>query len=324
MRFLILNFCESPENYHLERTLASTLSKQKRIFYIIHNFKSSYLPLSSTPERNRFRFDKTPHIFPPFELIISIDFPWKRDKAYLFYLKLLERFKETKKIIIANHLCPDPGQSAFLDDAKRYGLLSFFNSLYILEYDDERLWPKGIKIKKRRFAIDTDYYRPIKTKKIYDIVLFGAKSREFSWVDEFAKKYSIAIITSINHKPTDGITFFKLEENLFNIRTIINQSRIMAIPIKEDEPNPACGNTAAFMAMACSVVPLVRDTPYMRGYIKEGKTGFLYRDREEFKSKLEALLKRDLREFAKATRDAALKNASLRKVVEEILSKEVR
>lgn len=324
MRFLILNFYESPENYHLERVLSSILLNTNNSFLIIHNFQNDYSKLSTTNEINRFYFNKLGDININFDLIISIDFPWKRDKSYLFYLNLLNRFKTTKKIIISNHLCPDPGQSAFIDDSRKYGFLNLFKNLYILEYDDKRIWPNGANIKKRRFAIDTDYYTPLKIKKRFDIVLFGSKSREFYWIEAFIEKYSIAIITSSNLNFKKNITLFKLEENIFNIRKIINESKIMAIPIKEDEKNPACGNTATFLAMSCGIVPLIRNTPYMRKYIDDGKTGFLYNDKNDFNEKLKMLLNTNFEKLSIHTRDAAIKNASLKSIISEIISKEVR
>ena len=324
MSFLILNFNESPENYHFERILSEVLHTSKRSFLIIHNFKHDYSKLSKTPEINRFRFDRIGKIKDDFEMMISIDFPWKRDRSYLFYLKILNTLKHTKKILIANHLCPDPGQSSFIDDAKKYGFLDLFEKLYILDYDDKKLWKTRTQIEKRRFAIDTDYYTPLNIPKRFHIVILGSKSRDLSWIESFSNRYSIAIITLSDYEPKKNITTFKLGENIFNIKRIVNESKIMAVPIREDEKNPACGNSAAFIAMACGVVPLVRNTPYMRKYIEDGETGFLYDDMEIFKEKLMMLLEKDLKKISKQARDAAVRNLSLRDLITDILSKEVR
>lgn len=322
MRFVILNFYESPENFYLENSIISYLNKKGYDFLIIHNFTCNYTKLTKSKIKNRFHFKyfNIDKIKDP-SMLISIDFPWKRDSSYLFFLSTLRKIK-SKKIMIANHLCPDPGQSCFIDDAKKYNLMNFFKSLYILEYDDPKLWPFGSEIKKRNFAIDTDYYKPLDIKKNTDILCFGTKSRNFEWFNVFKEKYSISILTSIKSKKEKGYNFFEIERNLFKIRDLINQSYIAAIPIKE-EKNEACGNTAVFLSLACGVPVLIRDTKYMRRFIREGVNGFLYKNKEEFIEKLSKILKYkdELLKMRKIARQTALNFASLKKVVKDIFSK---
>lgn len=325
MSFIILNFYESPENYHLEKALVCYFNKKKYDSLVIHNFNYDYGKFLGKCGKNRFHFKNfdlkkiKDHL-----MLISIDFPWIRDKSYLFYLSLLKKIK-SKKIIIANHLCPDPGQSCFIDDAKKYGFISFFSSVYILEYDDFKLWPKGAIIKKRSFAIDTDYYKPLLKPKKFDILCFGTKSREIEWVYSLKDSFSIAILTSKKNTKNEKV-FFEIEKNLFNMRDLINQSYLTAIPIRENEKNEACGNTGVFLSLACGVPVLVRETNYMKRFIVEGNNGFLYKDKNEFSKKLSNILKdkRKLIKMREKAREAALKFASLNNIVETIISKEVK
>ncbi|MGC8867117.1 MAG: glycosyltransferase [Elusimicrobiales bacterium] len=328
MNILILNFNECPENYHLEAVFSEILLKVDIPFYTIHSFNHDYSHLSEGRIKKRQHISRVSlkNLFKQgFNLLISIDFPWKRNRNYLAYIKIIKEIK-CKKIIIANHLCPDPGQSAFIDDSKERGLLNLFQTLYILEYDDDKLWPaKSVIIKKRKFAVDTDYYRPINVGKKYDILCFGSKSRAFDMLQELSYKYSVAVLTSLSIK-IPNLIIMKFNENLFKVRDIINSSRLVVAPVNESEINPACGNTALFLAMACGIPAVVRATNYMKRYVKDGVNSFLYKTPNDFLKKVISAFEKTekLEVISKNARETAIEDASMKKIIKYILEEEIK
>ncbi len=328
MSILILNFSECPENYHFETVISQILSKLNISFSVIHSFKHDYSALSDGRIHNRVHVSKISLenlLKTPFILLISIDFPWKRDKSYLAYLRIIKNIK-SKKIIIANHLCPDPGQSAFIDDLRKTVISNLFKTIYIFEYDDKRIWPFPPSIiKMRKFGIDTDYYKPLNSEKKYDILCFGSKSRNFNILQRLSQTFHIAALTNSKIE-IQGLTTINLNENIFKIREIINSTKLVVAPVNDNEINPACGNTALFLAMACGVGAVVRETDYMKKYVRDQINSFLYKTEEEFYKKIILALNnpQKLKQISQNARKTAEKHASLKKIIKCILEKEVR
>lgn len=328
MKILILNFAEDPKNYHIENNIFKKAKQKNMDAFSIHNFNFDYSPLAIFKKVKRYHYSKIKIEevvrFKP-DVVISIDYPWERDRAYLYFIELIKKLERAKKIIIATTLCPMPNQSAFIDDAREKQLLKLFKVLYIYEYDDINLWPSGCVIKKTDFYIDTIYYRPLRTKKTHDIFCFGSKSRVYSVFYDISKKAKILLLTQDKtiekRKNIDVINFF---ENIFIIRNCLNRSFLTAIPIKDDEVNPACGNTAMFLSLACGVPVFIKDTDYTRKHIKEGVNGFLYKNLKDFNEKIYKIIedKNRLLKMKNSCRKTAEK-ASMERFIERIFKEEI-
>ncbi len=296
MNVMILNFNESPENYHLEMALTRVLIKKGYSFLKIHNYKHNYSKLSTlpNPEINRINWKEFDIKSYDSDILISIDFPWKIDSSSVFYLNLIKKIKKPE-IMITNHLLPVKGQSDFYDTIINTNFFKLFEKTYIFEFEDESLWPEKINtVIKRKYYIDSEYYKPVKTeKKAKKITIFsaGAKGRDYnSLIYACGENVNLKILTNVNIKPSPNVEIFRPGANLFNFKKIISQSDFTVIPISDNELNQTAGLAMAFISMAMAKPVLIRRTTYTEKYIKDSENGFLYNSISELKSHIKRII----------------------------------
>jgi len=107
-----------------------------------------------------------------------------------------------------------------------------------------------------------------------------------------------------------------LAGNLRGLRDAVRRARAVVLPITDGYPNEAAGNSIAFMAMACGRPVIIRRTPYLEKFIKDGENGFFYKklSAPELSRQLGRALSLGVlaaRRFGAAARAAVLEKASL-------------
>lgn len=326
MDILILNFHEAPENYHLEQTIVKNALKFNHSIEVIHNFKNDYSKLDTSTPYKRRHF-KSITVLKKYDCIISIDLPWNLTQDSVFYLKVLKQ-KNAKKLLVTNHLLPLKGESKFYDYANDKGLLNLFKYIYIYDFEDAANYPNvnRNKIIKRKYYIDTDYYRPSNTaekNKKFTIFFAGVKGRNYEkLIKSITGNMNLLIITNSNIKSSKpNVKILNFNKNIFNLKHYLSKSTLTILPVDEEELNPTAGIAIAFMSMAMGKPAVIRKNDYLSQYIKHEYNGFFYKKLSELLELLKYIYQnRDkLKLIGQNARKTVIQKASLNKFTREIL-----
>jgi len=333
MKILLVNFLECPENLHFEQAFIRALKKCPRAgLDIIHDFRFPYDFIEKLPPPGGRRMKYAGlealqlGLRSSYDLLVTLDFP-KRKACAAPFLRLLRDLPCGKKIFIANHLIPMPGHNATADIAGKLGLLSVFDHAYILEFDDPSLWARlGLrkdKVLKRGYAVDCRYYSPSKIPPGNIVFSAGSTGRDYSGLARAVRDagLSLKIFANAEVPPLAAdlrasTSVLPLAGNLHNLRQAVRSAKAVVVPIVDAHLNEAAGNSIAFIAMACGKPVIIKRTPYLERFIKDGKNGFFYGKLSE--REISRQLKRALSlgpaasgRFAASARAAILKKASL-------------
>lgn len=285
-RILLANFGEAPENYHFERALLRAL-KGRRLD-ILHDFDHDYsfIGVGLPPAARRLKYSGLAglrRLFAlPYDLVILLDFP-KRERCAPGFAWLLREAPAAKKVFVANHLIPMPGDNFCADLSRRLKLLARADAGYMLEFDDRALWTEtglsGGRLRRRGYAVDCAYYAPEKKAAGDYVFSAGSTGRDFKALAAGVKKAGLGLKIFSGSRPPAlprGAEFLPLSENLHNLKAAAAGARAVVVPVKEGHVNEAAGNSIAFLSMALGRPVLTRRTRYMAGFIKDGVSGFLY------------------------------------------------
>ena len=333
MKILLVNFLECPENLHFEQAFIRALKNRPRASLdIIHDFRSPYHFIEKLPPPGGRRLkysspaDLKRGLSASYDLLVALDFP-KRKVCAAPFLRLLGDPACATKIFIANHLIPMPGHNATADIAGKLGLLSVFDQAYILEFDDPSLWAglglRKDKVLKRGYAVDCRYYSPSKIPPENIVFSAGSTGRDYSGLARAVRDAGLSLNIFANAAVPPfaadlraSTSVFPLAGNLHNLRQAVRSAKAVVIPIVDGHLNEAAGNSVAFIAMACGKPVVIKRTPYLERFIKDGKSGFFYESLSA--PDLSRQLKRALSlgpaasgRLAGSARSAMLKKASL-------------
>ncbi len=303
MKILLVNFLESPENLHFEQAFIRALKGGDRISLdIVHDFQfpCPFIEKLPPPRGRRIKYTNPAalkrELRSSYDILVLLDFP-KRKACADPFLRLLRSPACAKKIFIANHLFPMPGHNPTADIAGKLGLLSVLDQAFILEFDDPDLWSglglKSDRILKRGYAVDCLYYGPAGLKEAIKsgehvargngVFSAGSTGRDFSVLASAVKKagltlniFSDAEVPPFKADLRGLASVFPLSKNLHNLRQAVREARAVVIPIADGHVNEAAGNSIAFISMACGRPVIVKRTPYMERFIKDGENGFFY------------------------------------------------
>lgn len=289
MKILLANFAECPENLHFERAFVRAFGNGKKFSLdIVHDFDYHYDFLGTLPPPGgkRLKYSGLEALKKaaagPYDLIVLLDFP-KRARCAPAFLWLAREAAAGKKVFIANHLIPMPGQNFTADLARRLKALAVVDAGYMLESDDWGLWADtGLeepRLLKRGYAVDCEYYSPQRVGAGDYVFSAGSAGREFAALAGAAKNSRLGLKIFSDAKPSKlprGVEFLPLAKNLHNLRSAAAGARAVVIPVRDGYVNEAAGNSIAFLSMALGRPVLARRTPYMERFIKDGKNGFFY------------------------------------------------
>ncbi len=326
---LLANFHESPENLHFELALVRAVRKIKGLCLdIIHDFESDYgfIGKSLPPGGKRLKYSGPGSLDrlhrPDRGLVLLLDFP-KRARCAPGFIRLARGVPAKKKIFLANHLIPMPGQNLAADLARRLKLLSAVDAGFMLEADDRRLWAgmgiSGARLLERGYASDCAYYSPVKEKPGDYVFSAGSAGRDFGALAEGVKRAGLALKVLSDSRPENlpsEVEFLSLSKNLDKLRAFASASRAVAVPVRDTYLNESAGNSIVFLAMALGRPVLTKSTPYMRRFIKDGKNGFFYKTLSPASialglRRIQALSPAALKKLGAAARRTVLRKASL-------------
>ncbi len=327
-RILLANFAESPENLHFERAFLRALRGKKVSLDIVHDFDFDYKFLGAAAPHGGRRFKYAglaalKHAARgPYDLLALLDFP-KRERCAPGFVWLLREAAARKKVFVANHLIPMPGDNFTADLARRVKALSGVEAGYMLEFDDRDLWGEtglaGARLLRRGYAADCAYYSPVKGAAGDYVFSAGSTGRDFRALAAGVKRAGLGLKVFSGSRPPalpPGVEFLSLSANLHNLKAAAAGARAVVIPVRDGHINEAAGNSIAFLSMALGRPVLTRRTPYMARFIKDGANGFFYDNLSP--AAIEAGLKRVLaltparaRKLSVAARRAMLSKASL-------------
>ena len=327
-RTLLVNLGESPENYHFERALLRALPARGSALDIVHDFDHDYsfIGRGLPPGARRLKYSGLAGLKKlfgkPYDLVLVLDFP-KRERCAPGFIWLLRGAQAGKKVFIANHLIPMPGDNFTADLARKVKALSAVDAGYMLEFDDARLWAvtglAGRRLLKRGYATDCTYYSPVKGGSGDYVFSAGSTGRDFKALAAGVKRSGLGLKIFSGSRPPalpKGTAFLPLSENLHNLKAAVAGARAVVIPVKDGHVNEAAGNSIAFLAMALGRPVLTRRTRYMSRFIKDGASGFFY-DRlspaaiETGLRRISSLSPAKLKKLSAAARAAILRHASL-------------
>jgi len=338
-KILLANFHESPENLHFEQALIRAVRKTKGLALdIVHDFESDYgfIGGSPPPGGKRLKYSGLESLGRACRadcgLMIILDFP-KRDRCAPAFIKLAREFPAAKKIFLANHLIPMPGQNLTADLARRLKALSGVDAGFMLEADDRRLWAEmglsGKRLLERGYATDCAYYSPVKVKPGNYVFSAGSAGRDFGALAEGAKRAGLGLkifSDSRPGKPLGGTEFLPLSKNLQNLKAAAAAARAVVVPVSDSYLNESAGNSIVFLGMALGRPVLTRRTPYMKRFIQDGENGFFYHGLTpasvaEGLRRITMLPPAGLKKLGAAARRTILQKASLDRFSEEFIRK---
>lgn len=288
-RILLANFHESPENLHFELAFIRAVRKIKGLALdIIHDFESDYrfIGESVPPGGKRLKYSGLESLGRACRagcgLLVLLDFP-KRDRCAPAFIRLARELPAGKKLFVANHLIPMPGQNLTADLARRLKALSGVDAGFMLEADDRRLWAEmglsGGRLLARGYATDCAYYSPVKAPPGDYVFSAGSAGRDFGALASGVKRAGLSLKVFSDSKPKKlpaGIEFLPLSKNLSNLKSAAASSRAVVIPVTDSYLNESAGNSIVFLGMALGRPVLTKRTPYMKRFIQDGKNGFFY------------------------------------------------
>lgn len=337
-RILLANFAESPENLHFERAFLRALGGRKVSLDIFHDYDCDYEFIgSAAPHRGRrLRYPGLAELKRaargPYDLLVLLDFP-KRARCAPGFIWLLLEAPARKKVFVANHLIPMPGDNFTADLARRVKVLSAADAGYMLEFDDKGLWAEtglaGPRLLRRGYAADCAYYSPVKGPAGDYVFSAGSTGRDFRALAAGVKRAGLGLKVFSGSRPPAlpaGAEFLSLSPNLHNLKAAAAGARAVVIPVRDGHVNEAAGNSIAFLSMALGRPVLTRRTPYMERFIKDGVNGFFY-DKlspaavEAGLKRIAALAPARLKKVSAAARRAMLRKASLDRFCGEFLDK---
>jgi len=338
MKILLLNFYESPENFHFEQAFIRNINKTPLVsLHVVHNFRNDYDFLRTAEVRNGWRkkYTEIPAArVRDYDLVISIDAPWRRDAGAVFYAAVLKAAR-CGKTLAFNHLLPEKGHSPFYDLLKKRRFFKVFNRVYFLEFEDPSNFPelKAGAARLRNYCVDTVYYDgPVRAAKPGDgIVIFtaGSKGRNFDVLFEAVKESDVELSVISNSRiriPArlrGRVKSRDLNGNLDRIRSEIRGCSFVIVPVANEVINPTAGMAVAFMAMSARKPVIIRSTDWMDKYIRHKQNGYLYRDfsAASIRELINGVIadKSDWRRIGAAARKTILKRASLDALAGRIL-----
>jgi len=341
MKILLVNFSECPENLHFEQAFIRALRGVKSVSLdIVHDFQFHYSFIDKLPPPGGRRAGYSSmagmkrDLRGSYDILAVLDFP-KRKACAAPFLGLLKNLSCSKRIFIANHLVPMPGHNPTADIAGKLGLLSVLDLAFVFEFDDRARWNglglRDDRIQERGYAVDCRYYTPAKRSEAVlrpfpvrnSVFSAGSAGRDFSGLAQAVKNAGLTLNIFSDAAsppfPSDlraSVSMLPLAKNLHNLRQAVREAAAVVVPIADGYLNEAAGNSIAFIAMACGRPVIIRKTPYLRRFIKDGKNGFFYETLSvpELSRQLDRALSLDLpgaRRLAVAARAAVLKKASL-------------
>jgi len=340
-RTLLVNLGESPENYHFERAFLRALPARGAALDIVHDFDHDYSFIGRGLPRGVRRLKYTglaglKELFnKPYELIVLLDLP-KRERCAPGFIWLLREAAARKKIFIANHLVPMPGDNFTADLARKTKALSAVDAGYMLEFDDARLWGElglsGRRLLRRGYAADCGYYSPVKGPAGDYVFSAGSTGRDFKALAAGVRSSGLGLKVFSGSRPPAlprGAEFLPLSENLHNLKAAVSAARAVVIPVRDGHVNEAAGNSIAFLAMALGRPVLIRRTRYMSRFIKDGVSGFFYDELSPGSvtaglERISSLSPSELSRLCSAARRAILKKASLDRFCASLLRKFLR
>jgi glycosyltransferase involved in cell wall biosynthesis len=285
-RVLLANFGESPENYHFERALLR--ARGGRAVDIVHDFDHDYsfIGRGLPPGARRLKYSGLAGLKKlfarPYDLLVLLDFP-KRPRCAPGFMWLLREAPARRRVFVANHLIPMPGDNFTADLARKTKALSAAGAGYMLEFDDRVLWAElglaGARLLKRGYAVDCAYYSPVKVPAGDYVFSAGSTGRDFRALAAGVKKAGLGLKVFSGSRPPAlprGAEFLPLTSNLHNLKAAAAGARAVVIPVKDGHVNEAAGNSIAFLSMALGRPVLTRRNRYMTRFIKDGVNGFLY------------------------------------------------
>lgn len=328
-RILLANFHESPENLHFELAFIRAVRKIKGLALdIIHDFESDYgfIGKSVPPGGERLKYSGLESLGRACRagcgLLVLLDFP-KRDRCAPAFIRLAHKFPAGKKLFVANHLIPMPGQNLTADLARRLKALSGVDAGFMLEADDRRLWAEmglsGGRLLTRGYATDCAYYSPVKAPPGDYVFSAGSAGRDFSALAAGVKRAGLGLKVFSDSKPKKlpaGIEFLPLSRNLSNLKSAAASSRAVVIPVTDSYLNESAGNSIVFLGMALGRPVLTKRTPYMKRFIQDGRNGFFYTSLSPASiaralARILALAPAELKKLTAAARRTILQKASL-------------
>lgn len=328
-RILLANFHESPENLHFELALIRAIRKTKGLALdIIHDFDSPYdfIGGSVPPGGKRLKYSGLESLGRACRagcgLMVLLDFP-KRDRCAPAFIRLARELPAGKKIFVANHLIPMPGQNLTADLARRLKALSGVDAGFMLEADDRRLWAEmglsGARLLTRGYAADCAYYSPVKAPPGDYVFSAGSAGRDFGALTAGVKRSGLGLKVLSDSRPKKlpaGVEFLPLSKNLSNLKPAAASSRAIVIPVTDSYLNESAGNSIIFLGMALGRPVLTKRTPYMKRFIQDGRNGFFYTRLSPASiarglARIQALSPAELKKLGAAARRTILQKASL-------------
>ncbi len=341
-RVLLANFAECPENLHFERAFVRAFAKSRKLSLdIVHDFDYHYDFIGSLPPPGgkRFKYSGLEALKRaargPYDLLVLLDFP-KRARCAPAFLWLAREARAAKKIFIANHLIPLAGHNFTADLARRFKVLGGMDRGFMLEFDDSSLWAGmglgGTRLLKRGYASDCEYYSPLRSAAGDYVFSAGSAGREFSALAAGVKRTGLALKIFSDNRPAGlprGAQFLPLARNLHNLKSAAAGALAVVIPLRDGHKNEGAGNSIAFLSMALGRPVLVKHTPYMERFIKDGRNGFFYDSLspasvEAGLRRIMALSPAALKKLGAAARRVILRQASLDRFCAEFLRRFVK
>jgi len=280
---------ESPENFHFERGFGRACAARVGLeLDILHDFEHDYafigrgLPAGTRRVKYTGLAGLKKLFKDPYDLVVLLDFP-KRERCAPGFVWLAREAKAGKKVFVANHLIPMPGDNFTGALSRRVKALAGVDAGYMLEFDDKRLWGEtglgGKRLLRRGYATDCEYYKEQGTKPGEYVFSAGSTGRDFEALAAGVKKagFKLKIFSDMAPKALPrGVDFKPLSKNLEKLRGAAAGARAVVVPVRDGHINEAAGNSIAFLAMALGKPVLTRRTRYMSRFIQDGVNGFLY------------------------------------------------
>lgn len=294
-RLLLVNLEDCPENMHFQQAALRAARKLGIALDVAHGFEFHYGFMS--PEENRTGV--TSPVFTSrqakefvagkvYEAAVFLDLPLRADRAEP-YISLLLSGGIKRKRFVANHLAPMPGQSRTAGIMTKKDLFRFFEQAAIFSFDSDLLWlelgvPAEI-IARRDYYLDCKYYAPGRTHSQGGYI-FAAGSAGRSFAELFGAlsllprsvrlKVSTNAPTAVPEELRQRVDVLDFNSNIHRLKELVFHSSLAVAPVKEGHINPTAGLPTALMGMALKRPVLCRETAWMRKYVAQGRTGFLY------------------------------------------------
>lgn len=294
-RFLLVNLEDCPENMHFQQAALRAARKLGFALDVAHGFEFHYAFMS--PEENStgvtapvFAVRQATELTAgkKYEAAVFLDLPIRGNRAEPYVSLLLSRGIK-RKLFVANHLAPMPGQSRTAGIMTRKNLFRLFEQVSVFSFDSDELWedfgvPAGI-INRRDYCLDCKYYAPGRAVAQGGYI-FAAGSAGRSFTELFGalallpRSVRMKVATNAPVSVPAGlrgrVDVLDFNSNIHCLKELVFNSSVAVAPVKEGHINPTAGLPIALMGMALKRPVLCRETEWMRHYVAPGRTGFLY------------------------------------------------